>query len=205
MRSRNLVLAMAAALAAASCATVEHMKASMSGAKPAKPAVAYGKPISLAEIASWDIDIRTPDGKGLPPGSGTVAQGKQVYEAKCAACHGADAKGGPQYGTMVGGINSFTTNQRVLTPGSMYPYAPILFDYIRRAMPMDRPQSLTSDEVYAVSAYILYLNGLIPENFVMNAQTMPTIQMPNRNGFILDDRPDAKNERCMRDCKPIRG
>ncbi|GIX28914.1 MAG: cytochrome c [Burkholderiales bacterium] len=202
MRSRNLVLAMAAALAAASCATVEHMKASMSGAKPA---VAYGKPISLAEIASWDIDIRTPDGKGLPPGSGTVAQGKQVYEAKCAACHGADAKGGPQYGTMVGGINSFTTNQRVLTPGSMYPYAPILFDYIRRAMPMDRPQSLTSDEVYAVSAYILYLNGLIPENFVMNAQTMPTIQMPNRNGFILDDRPDVKNERCMRDCKPIRG
>ncbi|MGN2393028.1 c-type cytochrome [Pelomicrobium sp. G1] len=201
MRSRNLVLAMAAALAAASCATVEHMKASMSAAKPA---VAYGKPISLAEIASWDIDIRTPDGKGLPPGSGTVAQGKQVYEAKCAACHGADAKGGPQYGTMVGGINSFTTNQRVLTPGSMYPYAPILFDYIRRAMPMDRPQSLTSDEVYAVSAYILYLNGLIPENFVMNAQTMPTIQMPNRNGFILDDRPDVKNERCMRDCKPIR-
>ncbi len=205
MRSRNLILAMAAALAAASCATVEQMQASMAGAKPAKPPVAYGKPISEADIAPWNIDIRTPDGKGLPPGSGTVAQGKQIYEAKCAACHGADAKGGPQYGPMVGGINSFTTNQRVLTPGSMYPYAPILFDYIRRAMPMDRPQTLTNDEVYAVSAYILYLNGLIPENFVMNAQTMPTIQMPNRNGFIPDDRPDVKNERCMQDCKPIRG
>ncbi|WP_333839899.1 c-type cytochrome [Pelomicrobium sp.] len=205
MRSRNLIVALAAALAVTSCATVEQMKASMTEAKPAKPPVAYGKPISEADIAPWNIDIRTPDGKGLPPGSGTVAQGKQVYEAKCAACHGPDAKGGPQFGTMVGGINSFTTNQRVLTPGSMYPYAPILFDYIRRAMPMDRPQTLTSDEVYAVSAYILYLNGLIPDNFVMNAQTMPTIQMPNRNGFILDDRPDVHNERCMRDCKPIRG
>lgn len=205
MRLRNLALAVAAAWAATSCANMTPMSASMSESKPAKPAVAYGKPVSEADIASWNIDIRTSDGKGLPAGSGTVAQGKQIYEAKCAACHGPDAKGGPQYGTMVGGIGSFTTPQRVLTPGSMYPYAPILFDYIRRAMPMDRPQSLTSDEVYAVSAYILYLNGLIPENFVMNAQTMPTIQMPNRDGFILDDRPDVKNERCMRDCKPIRG
>ncbi len=132
------------------------------------PHIKFGKPISNADIAPWDIDIRTSDGKGLPAGRGTVAEGKVVYDAKCLACHGADAKGGPVYGTMVGGIGSFTTNTRVLTPGSMYPYAPILFDYIRRSMPMDRPQSLTANEVYAVSAYILNLNGIIPDNAVMD-------------------------------------
>ncbi|MDQ3195748.1 MAG: cytochrome c [Pseudomonadota bacterium] len=167
----------------------------------AKPPVAYGKPISEADITLWNIDIRTPDGKGLPVGSGTVAQGKQVYEAKCAACHGVDAKGGPQYGTMVGGIGSFTTDKRILTPGSMYPYAPILFDYVRRAMPMDRPQSLSADEVYAVSAYLLHLNGLVPADAVLDAKTLPQVQMPNRNGFILDDRPDTRAVRCMRDCR----
>jgi cytochrome c len=166
-----------------------------------KPRAAYGKPISEADIALWNIDIRTSDGKGLPPGRGTVAEGKRVYEEKCMSCHGAEAKGGPQYGTMVGGIGSFTTDKRVLTPGSMYPYAPILFDYIRRAMPMDRPQSLTPDEVYAVSAYLLHLNQLIPADAVMDAKTLPAVQMPNRNGFILDDRPDTKAARCMKDCK----
>jgi cytochrome c len=183
---------------------MESMKASPTSAKSpaaAKPAAGYGKPISEADIAAWNIDIRTVDGTGLPPGSGTVAQGKQVYDTKCAACHGADAKGGPQYGTMVGGIGSFTTDKRVLTPGSMYPYAPILFDYIRRAMPMDRPQSLSADEVYAVSAYLLHLNGLIPADAVMNANTLPRVEMPNRNGFIpADGRPDTKAVRCMKDC-----
>ena len=89
----------------------------------------------------------------------------------------------------------------MLTPGSMYPYAPILFDYIRRAMPMDRPQSLTNDEVYALSAYLLNLNGLVPANAVMDAKTLTAVQMPNRNGFIVDDRPDTKAVRCMTNCK----
>jgi cytochrome c len=102
---------------------------------------------------------------------------------------------------MVGGIGSFTTNARVLTPGSMYPYAPILFDYIRRTMPMDRPQTLTNDEVYALSAYLLNLNGLIPAGAVMDAKTLPAVQMPNRNGFIVDDRPDTRAVRCMANCK----
>jgi cytochrome c len=101
---------------------------------------------------------------------------------------------------MVGGIGSFTTNARVLTPGSMYPYAPILFDYIRRAMPMDKPLSLTANEIYAVSAYILNLNGLVPADAVMDQTSMPKIQMPNRNGFILDDRPDTHAVRCMKNC-----
>jgi cytochrome c len=195
MRSLNLALGVAAAVAVAGCAMQPTSE------RPANPGVKLGTPIAEADIASWNIDIRTPDGRGLPPGRGTVADGKKIYDAKCLACHGADAKGGPVYGTMVGGIGSFTTNARVLTPGSMYPYAPILFDYIRRAMPMDRPQTLTNDETYALSAYLLNLNGLVPANAVMDAKTLPAVQMPNRNGFIVDDRPDAKATRCMTDCK----
>jgi cytochrome c len=191
-----VLLAPAAALAVAGCTGMQQ-----GAATPPKPAVGFGKPITEADIAPWNIDIRTSDGRGLPAGRGTVAEGKKVYDAKCLSCHGADAKGGPVYGAMVGGIGSFTTNTRVLTPGSMYPYAPILFDYIRRAMPMDRPQTLTVNEVYAVSAYLLNLNGLIPADAVMDQNTLPKVQMPNRSGFIVDDRPDAKAVRCMTGCK----
>lgn len=196
MRSLN-VLAAAAAIALLGFAGAVGAQSAKSG-----PGVKYGKPISEADLVNWDIDIRTSDGKGLPPGSGSVAQGEKVYQEKCLACHGEDAKGGANYvyGTMVGGINSFTTNQRVLTPGSMYPYAPILFDYIRRSMPMNEPQSLTNDEVYAVSAYLLHLNGLVPKEAVMDAKTLTAVQMPNRNGFIKDDRPDVKAVRCMQNC-----
>jgi cytochrome c len=161
----------------------------------------FGKAISEADIAAWNIDVRTPDGQGLPPGRGSVAEGRQVYAAKCAVCHGADAKGGSVYGTMVGGIGTMNSSPRVLTPGSMYPYAPILFDYVRRAMPMDRPQTMTANEVYAVSAYLLNLNGLVPADAVMDAQTLPKVQMPNRSGFLIDDRPDSQATRCMSNCK----
>ena len=160
----------------------------------------FGKPISEAEIAAWNIDVRTPDGKNLPSGKGTVAEGKVIFAAQCAACHGDDAKGGSMYGSMVGGIGSFTTNTRVLTPGSMYPYAPILFDYVRRTMPMTAPQSLTNDQVYALAAYVLNLNGLVPDNAVMDAESLTKVMMPNRNGFIPDDRPDTSAKRCMTNC-----
>jgi S-disulfanyl-L-cysteine oxidoreductase SoxD len=175
-----------------------------SGPHPVQPLAdkpRFGKPVSEADLAAWNIDVRTSDGRGLPAGRGSVAQGRQVYAEKCVACHGADAKGGAVYGTMVGGIGSFKGSPRVLTPGSMYPYAPILFDYIRRSMPMDRPQTMTNDEVYAVSAYILNLNGLVPADAVMDAQSMPRVQMPNRDGFLQDDRPDTQATRCMTNCK----
>jgi cytochrome c len=165
---------------------------------PTKPR--FGKPIAEADIAAWDIDVRTSDGKGLPAGKGGVAEGKAIYAAQCAACHGEDAKGGPMYGTMVGGIGSFTSNARVLTPGSMYPYAPILFDYVRRTMPMNAPQSLTNDQVYALAAYILNLNGLVSADAVMDAASLPKVSMPNRDGFIRDDRPDTRATRCMSNC-----
>ena len=161
----------------------------------------FGQPVSEADLAAWNIDVRTPDGSGLPAGRGSVAEGKKIYEAKCLACHGADAKGGSVYGTMVGGVGSFTTNARVLTPGSMYPYAPILFDYTRRAMPMDRPQTLSDNEVYALTAYLLNLNGLVPADAVMDAGSLARVQMPNRNGFLIDDRPDVRATRCMTNCK----
>ncbi|WP_292457954.1 cytochrome c [Methylibium sp.] len=175
--------------------------------EPAAPSAGTdrGQPIAEADLAVWNIDVRGPDGQGLPAGSGTVAAGKAVYDAQCAACHGAAASGGPVFGPMVGGIGSFKTDKRVLTPGSMYPYAPALFDYVRRAMPMNAPQSMTNDEVYAVSGYLLHLNGLVPADAVMTAATLAAVQMPNRDGFIFDDRPDTKAVRCMSGCTPISG
>jgi S-disulfanyl-L-cysteine oxidoreductase SoxD len=169
----------------------------------AKSPAVYGTPITEADAAPLDIDIRTSDGKGLPSGKGNVADGEKLYNEQCATCHGDKAKGGSMFGTMVGGIGSFTTDKRVLTPGSMYPFAPILFDYIRRAMPMNAPQSLSNDQVYAVSAYLLHLNGLFPADAVLDAASMVKIEMPNRNGFIVDNRPDAFAKRCMSDCPPI--
>lgn len=180
----------------------EPVKASRSAVADAKPA--YGQRITEADLAHWNIDIRGKDGAGLPSGSGTVAQGKDVYDTKCASCHGDKAAGGAMFGTMVGGIGSFTTNTRVLTPGSMYPYAPALFDYVRRAMPLLQPQSLSNEEVYGVTGYILHLNGLVPADAVVNAKLLSELRMPNRDGFIVDDRPDVKANRCMKNCATLR-
>ena len=159
-----------------------------------KPAVSFGSPITEADIAAWDIDIQTATGKGLPAGSGSVAEGKALFNAQCIGCHGVDAAGGSQYGSMVGG-------KRPLTGGG-YPYAPILFDYIRRAMPMNAPQSLSNDEVYALTAYIYALNEFIPQDAVLDAGSLAAVQMPAhvRDGFIVDDRPDTAATRCMEDC-----
>jgi S-disulfanyl-L-cysteine oxidoreductase SoxD len=142
-----------------------------------------GQPVSSQEIAAWDISIG-PDGSGLPPGSGTPQQGESVYAAKCVGCHGEKGSGKPN-DQLVGGIGSLAGDRPpVKTVGSFWPYATTLFDYVRRAMPLNAPKSLSNDEVYAVAAYILQLNGIIGDSDVMNAQTVPLIKMPNRDGFV---------------------
>jgi len=143
-----------------------------------------GKPISAEDLAAWDISVG-PDGAGLPPGSGTVKQGEAVFAAKCQACHGEKGAGTPN-DRLVGGQGSLPGDKPpVKTVGSYWPYATTLFDYIRRAMPFNESKSLTSDEVYGVVAYLLNLNGVIPESETMNAQSLPKVTMPNREGFVV--------------------
>jgi cytochrome c len=141
-----------------------------------------GKPIAPEDLATWDISIG-PDGAGLPPGSGTPKQGEAVFTAKCQACHNAKGAGQPN-DRLVGGQGSLPGDKAaVKTVGSYWPYATTLFDYIRRAMPLPQSKSLSNDEVYAVAAYILNLNGVIGENETLDAKTLPQVKMPNRDGF----------------------
>jgi len=142
-----------------------------------------GKPISAEDLAPWDISIG-PDGAGLPPGNGTVKDGEATFAAKCQPCHGAKGAGTPN-DRLVGGQGSLPGEKApVKTVGSFWPYATTLFDYIRRAMPLPESKSLTSDEVYGVVAYLLNLNGVVPDDATMNAQTLPKVTMPNREGFV---------------------
>jgi cytochrome c len=140
-----------------------------------------GVPATPEQVAGWDISIG-PDGAGLPPGSGTAAAGKSVYEAKCVACHGVDGAGRPN-DVLVGGQGTLRDAAPVRTIGSYWPYATTLFDYVRRAMPYVTPHSLTADETYALTAYLLALNGVIDQTAVMDATTLPKIVMPNRDNF----------------------
>jgi S-disulfanyl-L-cysteine oxidoreductase SoxD len=143
-----------------------------------------------ALLRAWDIDI-APDGAGLPPGSGDVAAGKRVYAQRCAACHGSDGQGGPM-DRLVGGRGSLASAKPVKTIGSYWPYATTLFDYVRRAMPFNAPQTLSNDEVYAVTAYLLRLNGIVADDATLDAATLAAVRMPNRDGFVPDPRPDVR-------------
>src|SRR5579864_1801368 len=142
-----------------------------------------GRPATPDEIAKASISI-PPDGEGLPAGSGSVAQGVQVFAAKCAVCHGANAQGTPSGDRLVGGIGTLNTPNPAKTVSSYWPYATTLFDYIRRAMPLPNPQSLQNDEAYALVAYILSIDNIVPKDAVLDAQSLPKVQMQNRNGFV---------------------
>ena len=154
-------------------------------AGPAWADANLGQAASDAEIAAWDVSIG-PDGMGLPPGGGTAKEGSAIYEAKCLSCHGEGGTSGEGLADpLVGGIGSLAGPQPMKTVGSYWPFATTLFDYTRRAMPFDAPMSLTDEEVYALCAYVLWLNGVIvDEDQVLNAETLPAIEMPNRDGFI---------------------
>jgi cytochrome c len=149
-----------------------------------------GRVASPSEVAAWDVSI-PPDGTGLPPGRGTSGQGAIVYEQKCQNCHGERGAGQPN-DRLVGGHGTLASKSPVRTVGSYWPYATTVFDYVRRAMPYTQSHSLSDDEVYAVTAYLLHLNGIIGESDVMNAETLPKVKMPNRDQFILAYPPRPK-------------
>ena len=158
-----------------------------------------GKPASEREIAGWNIDV-SPDGKGLPPGNGNAARGKPLYEQHCGACHGMRGEGKPA-DALVGGRGTLNTDKPVMTIGSYWPYATTVYDYINRSMPFNAPQSLKPDEVYSITAYLLFLNGIIGENDVLDAASLPRVAMPNRAGFMPDPRPDLHNVPCKFRCR----
>ncbi|HTI17183.1 MAG TPA: cytochrome c [Trinickia sp.] len=170
-----------------------HAAADAEPAQGQQPQIAHtsmdygiGQPVNAAALARWNIDV-SPDGRGLPKGSGDVATGRQVFETKCAACHGVKGEGGLG-DRLVGGLGSLTSAHPVKTVGSYWPYATTLFDYIRRAMPFNAPQSLSANEVYAVSAFLLNANGIVPDGTRLDAKTLPKVKMPNRDGFVVDQR-----------------
>ncbi len=153
------------------------------------PTYGVGLTPTVEEVQAWDLTI-PPDGQGLPPGSGTSVLGKAIYVERCISCHG-EKGDDPKYYVLVGGRGTLTTDQPVKTVGSFWQYAPTLWSYIRRAQPLDEPGSLDADQVYAVTAYLLHLNGIIGEQDVLDARTLPQVKMPNRAGFVPDARPDV--------------
>ncbi len=160
----------------------------------------FGAPATAEQIAGWDIDIR-PDGTGLPPGSGSVEDGEMLYEEQCAECHGSFGEGEGRHPALAGGVGTLRDARPNKTVGSYWPYASTLWDYIHRAMPFRKPQSLTDDEVYAISAYVLYLNELVEDDFVLTPDNLASIEMPNVDNFIPEERPNTDNKRCMQGCR----
>ncbi len=161
-------------------ATLLALLCALSGPAAAQP-LGIGRDAAPAEIAAWDSDVR-PDGAGLPPGRGNVAEGQAVFAQACSACHAMTGNPGPAP-SLAGGIGSLASAKPVRTVGSYWPYATTVFDYIRRAMPFNAPHSLTDDQVYAVTAYVLNANGIVPADAVLDHDTLPQVRMPNRDGF----------------------
>ncbi len=189
------VLALVAACALATAALAE----------PAKPKFGIGSAATPAEIAGWDIDVR-PDGQGLPPGKGAVKEGEAVYMAKCAACHGEFGESAGRWPQVAGGAGSLKSHDPVKTVGSYFAHLSTVFDYVRHAMPFGDAQSLTNDELYAVVAYMLFLNDIVDEKFVLSKETWASVKMPNAAGFYDDDRETTEKafwnpKPCMANCK----
>jgi len=168
---------------------------------------ALGQPLHAEEISSWDIDVR-PDGVGLPAGHGSVAEGQAVYDAQCAGCHGTFGES-TDYLALAGGVGTLGTSSPQRTVGSKLDYATTLWDYINRAMPFNRSKALSPNEVYAVTAYVLNLNDIIPADARLDQHSLPKVEMPNRKGFTqqhgmmrVDGKPDVQNTLCMKNCAP---
>jgi cytochrome c len=181
------------------CIGVIGLAATTAGAEPGH--FGYGRPATPDEIAGWDIDVRGDDGAGLPPGQGSVAKGGDVFADQCAACHGTFGEGEGRFPKLAGGKGTLKNDRPEPTVGSYWPFAPTLFDYINRAMPMSAPHTLSADDVYALTAYILNLNDIVPSDFVADPTSLPKVKMPNHDAFIwTDPRPDTKASACMTNC-----
>ncbi len=164
-----------------------------------------GRVATPQEIAGWDIDVR-PDGQGLPPGKGSVKAGEEVYMAKCAACHGEFGESAGRWPMVAGGNGSLKSDDPVKTVGSYFAHLSTVFDYVRHAMPFGDAQSLTNDELYAVVAYMLNLNDIVDDKFVLSRETWSSVKMPNAGGFYDDDRETSEKafwnpKPCMENCK----
>ncbi len=174
-----------------------------SGSVLAEP-LGLGRAATDAEVKAWDIDIR-PDGAGLPQGSGDVLTGEEVYLEKCAICHGDFAEGVDRWPVLAGGDDTLDSDDPVKTIGSYWPYLSTVWDYVHRAMPFGEAQSLTDDEVYAITAYLLYSNDLVDDEFELSHENFAEVRLPNEENFFMDDRADspvfANREACMTDCK----
>ncbi len=164
-----------------------------------------GRLATTDEVAAWNTDIR-PDGQGLPPGSGSVEYGEVVYAEQCASCHGDFGEGVDRWPVLTGGHGSLTDDRPVKTTGSYWPYLSTVYDYIHRAMPFGYASSLSDDDVYAITAYILYSNDLVEDDFVLSLENFADFSMPNEENFFMDDRdtteiPAFTREVCMENCK----
>ena len=169
------------------------------------PTFGIGREALPEELAAWDLDVR-PDGTGLPEGSGDVATGEALFVERCAACHGDFAEGVGNWPALAGGEGTLADADPVKTVGSYWPYLSTTWDYVHRTMPFGNAQTLTADETYAITAYILYSNWIVDEDFTLSRDTFGDVEMPNADGFIVDDRPETeygkwRTEPCMEDCK----
>lgn len=212
--ARALVAAVALVAGASLAAAQSRPAARLEPAKPAATRSAFDMPrrsyglgavARPEEIAGWDIDVR-PDGQGLPPGSGSVKAGEDVFMAKCASCHGEFGEGAGRWPVLAGGRGTLTSHDPGKTIGSYFPYLSSLIDYVRHTMPYGDAQSLTNDELYAVVAYLLHLNDIVGDKFVLSKETFGSVKMPNAAGFFDDDRETSERafwnpKPCMRNCK----
>ena len=197
-RSARLSLSLALVLALGGSAYAQ--------SKPEAPRnYGIGHVASPEQLAGWDIDVR-PDGQGAPPGRGSVKDGEKVYMEKCAACHGEFGESAGRWPQIAQGKGTLASHDPVKTVGSYYPYLSSVVDYIRRAMPFGDAESLTNDELYAVVAYVLNLNDVVEDNFVLSKETWTQVKMPNSGGFFDDDRETSEKafwnaNPCMKDCR----
>src|SRR3990172_379053 len=198
--SRSAKLALSAALLLALAAPVL-----AKGKKDTPRHYGIGQTATPEQVAGWDIDVR-PDGQGAPPGQGSVKAGEKVYMDKCAACHGEFGESAGRWPQLAQGKGTLASHDPVKTVGSYYAYLSTVFDYIRRAMPFGDAQSLSNDELYAVTAYVLNLNDIVDDNFVLSKDTWRQVKMPNQGGFFDDNREKTEkafwnSKPCMKDCR----